>query len=331
MLLPMETLENNALMVREKTIEPTVVSTAQPFIEANTIAATREEIQYRHIIPVYGKDNEPLISHAEFVESLETVVNHYYRSETILTPSIRLSHAVKGRIPEARYKPAKELLEHEQTLYYERMAFLIEIPSICELVGENPISLTVGGVKSYHLDNLHQRKGTDEHFKIFIGFQNKVCTNLCVWSDGYVGNLRVKSLGQLVDGIAEMIGRFRAEQQLIALQKLTRYSLTEQQFAQVVGRCRLYPYLSTDLRKQIPPLLLNDTQLSVVARDYFRDAAFCRMEDGSINLWRVYNLFTGANKTSYIDTFLDRSVNAFDWINEVCSALENNHSNWYLH
>ncbi|MBK9300628.1 MAG: DUF3871 family protein [Bacteroidetes bacterium] len=49
----------------------------------------------------------------------------------------------------------------------------------------NILSLTIGGVKAYHLDRLNGKKGVDENFSFFIGFQNKVCTNLCVWSDGY--------------------------------------------------------------------------------------------------------------------------------------------------
>ncbi|WP_343671721.1 DUF3871 family protein [Chitinophaga sp.] len=36
-----------------------------------------------------------------------------------------------------------------------------------------------------------------------------------------------------------------------------------------------------------------------------KDDSFCREVDGSINLWTLYNLFTGANKSSYIDTFLE--------------------------
>lgn len=50
----------------------------------------------------------------------------YLSGETILEPTVRLSHPITGRIPEAKDKPARELLEHEKTLFYERMAFLIE-------------------------------------------------------------------------------------------------------------------------------------------------------------------------------------------------------------
>jgi hypothetical protein len=100
-------------------------------------------------------------------------------------------------VPEAKNKPANQLLEHEKTLYYERMAFVIEIPSISAEVDGNILSLSLGGVKAYNLDNLYNKKGTDEHFKVFIGFQNRVCTNLCVWTDGYKGDLKVTDFGML--------------------------------------------------------------------------------------------------------------------------------------
>ena len=307
------------------------VSTERAFILANTLPATLGEIRQKHIIPVYSRDNEPLISHGDFIDAAETVVYHAFPRETVLAPAIRLSHPVKGRIPDAKHKPARDLLEHEQTLYYERMAFCIEIPSLAEEVSGNPLALTVGGVKAYNLDSLHNRKGADEHFKVFIGFQNQVCTNLCVWSDGYLADLRVKSLAQLIDGIMDLVNRFAAHQYLRSLRRMADYALTERQFAQLIGRCRLYQYLSTEQKRTIQPLLLSDTQLNTVARDYYRDRAFCRDDNGDINLWRVYNLFTGANKSSYIDTFLDRSLNAYELVTGLSAALEGGSANWYLH
>src|SRR5207344_1156852 len=114
---------------------------------------------------------------------------------------VRLSHPIKGRAPEAKNKRVVDLIEAEKTIYYERMAFVIEIPSITQDLSGNQLSLTLGGVKAYNLDNLYNRKGADEHFKFFVGFQNKVCTNLCIWSDGYSGEIKVKSLKQLKSAI----------------------------------------------------------------------------------------------------------------------------------
>ena len=71
-------------------------------------------------------------------------------------------------------------------------------------------------------------------------------------------------------------------------------------------------------------MVFNDSQMNIVARNYYQDKSFCRSTDGSINLWKVYNLFTGANKNSYIDNYLDRSVNATGFLNGISEALQGN-------
>ena len=307
-----------------------ISSTDIPFIHANTIAVPFTDIEHSHLIPVYVKDNEPVISHQDFINSTLETIHHLYKNETILPPSIRVSHPIKGRTPNAKDKPAKDLLEHEKTLYYERMAFVVEIPTITETINGNTLSLTIGGVKSYNLDNLYSRKGGEESFKIFIGFQNKVCCNLCVWSDGYIGNLKVRNVSELMQGMYDMIVNYKAERQLYALQNLMHYSLSEHEFATLIGKSRLYQFLPLKEKKAIPMLQFGDTQVGIIAKDYYNDSSFCRSEDGSINLWNVYNLFTGANKQSYIDTFLDRSLNAFDFIENLAQSIESRESNWFL-
>ncbi len=147
------------------------------FITANTIPGNFEAIKANHIIPVFTKDNEPVVSHHDFIQVTRDVVGDLYNREHILKPSIRLSHPIMGRVPEAKNKVAIDLQEYEKTSYYERMMFLLEIPSIQENIDGNPVSLTVGGVKAYNMDNLYNRKGVDQHFKVFISFKNTVCTN----------------------------------------------------------------------------------------------------------------------------------------------------------
>lgn len=299
------------------------------FIESNTVEATLEDMRNDHIIPVFVKDNETLISHAEFIESTQESAYQILRGETILHPDIRLSHPIKGRIPEAKDKQAKDLLPWEKTLYYERMAFVIEVPSIQAEVGGNQLSLTLGGVKAYNEDNLYSRTQSDQHFKLFVGFQNKVCTNMCVWSDGYVDSVKVRSVNMLKTAIMDLLSRYDEEKQLRQMQQWVNYSLKEEQFAQLVGKCRMYQYLPTDAKKLIQPMLFGDQQTGAVVRDFYRDQSFCKDSHGDINLWRLYNLFTGINKSSYIDSFLDRSVNAFSITDEVKSALDGKYS-WYL-
>ncbi|RRB18168.1 DUF3871 family protein [Larkinella knui] len=324
------------IMPLEESCEAVVIDSApsseRAFLLANTLPSTLREMQEKHIIPVYSKDNEPLISHSDFIESALETVERLFPHESILEPAIRVSHPIKGRIPSARNKPAKDLEDWERTLYYERAAFVIEIPSIQESVGDNQLSLTIGGVKAYNHDSLHQKKGVDEHFKVFIGFQNLVCTNLCVSTDGYLADLRVKSVAQLITAIEELIRRYRLNNHLSLMRQLTECYLTEQQFAQLIGRCRLYQYLPQAQKREIAPLLITDQQISIIARDYYRDHSFCREADGRISLWKLYNLLTGAVKSSYIDTFLERNVNSLELTSGILQTLQGLHTwqNWFL-
>ncbi|MNT37830.1 hypothetical protein D3C72_1739880 [compost metagenome] len=115
------------------------------------------------------------------------------------------------------------------------------------------------------------------------------------------------------------------------MKSLTSSYLTEHQFAQLIGKSRLYQHLPKKDKVTIPNLNFNDSQLNTIAKDYYEDDSFSRMEDGRINLWNVYNLFTQANKSSYIDTFLDRNLNAFDFTQGIKKTLSGDESyHWFL-
>ena len=72
----------------------------------------------------------------------------------------------------------------DKTIYFERMMFCFEIPTIYEDIAGNRLNLTIGGVRAYNHMNLYSKKGA-EKFKVFIGFKNLVCCNMCVSTDGY--------------------------------------------------------------------------------------------------------------------------------------------------
>jgi hypothetical protein len=300
------------------------------FIEANTVEASLEVVKAHHVIPVFHKDNEPLISHAQLVDLTSEIVHEHFKPERILEPSIRLSHPIKGRIPEARNKPANELEEWEKTLWYERMAFVIEIPSISDQIDGQKLSLIVGGVKAYNLDNLNSKQGVDQHFKIFMGFQVSVCTNLCIWTDGLKKEVRVKDVQQLAVAIDDLVMGFDAISQIKKMEELKNLGLTESQFAHLVGKCKMYQFLSTAQKKQVPELLFGDQQIAAVCKDFYKDKAFSRDEKGDINLWKLYNLFTGSNKSSFIDSFADRAVNASELVSTLSYAIRHKEEHWFL-
>ena len=295
----------DATIISEDT---TRVKKVNHFIEANTMEIDLQHLQSDCIVPVFSKDNELTISHNAFIETVWEAANTFFTGETIDKPDIRVSHIVKGRIPEAIHKPANQLLESDKTQYFERMMFCFEVPTIYETVEGNKLTLSIGGVRAYNQMNLYSKK-TVERFKVFVGFKNMVCCNLCVYTDGYLGNLEVSSTNDLFRSVLEMFNRYDPAKHIHLMQTLGNSYLTEHQFCQILGKMRLYQCLPQGYQKSVPRLLITDTQINSVAKAYIQDENFGGF-GGDLSMWRFYNLLTGANKSSYIDSFLDRSLNA---------------------
>ena len=302
-----------------------------PFIEANTKEVTIEHLRNECVVPVFSKDNEITISHPAFIETVWEAANKVFPNETVEYPAIRVSHVIKGRIPEAIHKPVKDLLESDKTIYYERMMFCFEVPTIHEDIMGNRLNLTIGGVRAYNHENLYSKKGM-EKFKVFIGFKNMVCCNMCVSTDGYKSELKVMSINDLFISAMQLFQEYNISKHLYYMGAFKDSYMTEQQFAQFLGKSRLYQYLPNERKKRLPQMLMTDTQIGLVAKAYYNDDNFALPDNSrEISMWNVYNLLTGANKSSYIDNFLDRSLNATQLADGLNKALygENEYS-WFI-
>jgi hypothetical protein len=207
------------------------------------------------------------------------------------------------------------------------MAFMIEIPSIQAKIGDDRISLSVGGLRAYKLENLYNKK-SPEKFKIFIGFKNWVCTNLCVSTDGFLSDLRVSSLHDLLENAVNLFQSFNIDREVQQMQQMQRTQIDHEQFAHIIGRAKQYLNLPKDLKATKENFPLGDSQLSQMIRVYCQDQS---NEYRSINLWEFYNLMTSANKSSYIDAHVDRVVESFRFTQSLGNSLENQLPNWYTH
>ena len=126
-----------------------------------------------------------------------------------------------------------------------------------------------------------------------------------------------------------MINGYDRKRHLENLQELGRYSINEDQFAFLVGKMKMYQHLSKEERKDLFPLSITDSQITSIVKDYYSDVFFCSTE-GTINLWKVYNLFTAANKTSYIDNHLERNVSAYEFIQYLGKYVKSGEPNWFI-
>jgi len=311
--------------MNEQILEPTSVN----FLEANTNAITLEELAEQCVVPTWA-NQELTISHQDFISTVRDAACNVFAGETINTPDIRVSHIVRGRIPSALGKRSSELLESEKTQFYQRLAFAFTIPSLHECIDGQRLELCIGGVRNYSDLNLYRANRGMEKFTIFIGWRVNVCSNQVLTGDGVRLAIEVMSLHDLYRAVVDMFDSFNFEKDIQLLQTLTQTRLTETQFAQIVGRMRLYQALPSYQQRKVPKLLITDSQINNVCRDYYSNPNF-GAKDSTISMFDFHNLLTEANKSSYIDSYVQRGINATEVTVGICKALQGDSEySWFL-
>ena len=84
------------------------------------------------------------------------------------------------------------------------------------------------GVRAYNEDKLYARK-SPEKFKVFVGWQVRVCSNLMLTCDGYSGTIECMSELDLFDKATRLFKQFEPmkEENLTLLENLDRTTITE--------------------------------------------------------------------------------------------------------
>ena len=311
--------------MNEIILNPTSVN----FLEANTNAITLEELAEQCVVPTWA-NQELTISHQDFINTVHDAACNVFAGETINNPEIRVSHIVRGRTANSLHKRTSELLESEKTQFYQRLAFAFTIPSLHECIDGQRLELCIGGVRNYSDLNLYRTNRGMEKFSIFIGWRVNVCSNQVLTGQGVRLNIEVMSLHDLYKAVLDLFYNFNLEKDIQLLHSLTQTRLTESQVAQIVGRMRLYQALPSYLQREIPKLLITDSQINNVCRDYYNNPNFGH-KDNTISLFDFHNLLTEANKSSYIDSYVQRGINATEITVGIGKALQGDSEySWFL-
>ena len=333
-IMPNEAQRRESLNMGEFAEEATIVQDVPQhsvnFLEANTDAVTMDELTNKCVVPTWA-NQELTIAHQDFISCVQDAASSFFTGERVNSPEVRVSHIVRGRVPQALGKKAAELLECEKTQFYQRLAFAFTIPTIHETVRGQKLELCVGGVRNYSDLNLYRASKGIEKFSVFIGWRVNICSNQVLTGEGVKFNMDVISVGELYRNVLELLYSFNPAKEIHLMQTLTDTSLSETQFAQVVGRMRMFQALSFARQKSMPRLLITDNQINSVCRDYYSNEAF-GVKDNAISMFDFHNLLTQANKGSYIDTYLQRAVNATEvsvGINNVLQGIDNRYA-WFL-
>ncbi len=314
-----------ATIIVEETAKPSV-----SFLEANTDAITLEELANKCVVPTWA-NQELTIAHQDFISCVHDAASSFYAGETVNAPDIRVSHIVRGRVPSALGKKASELLECEKTQFYQRLAFAFTVPTVFETIRGQKLELCIGGVRNYSDLNLYRASKGLERFSVFVGWRVRVCSNQILTGEGVKFNTEVTNISELYRNVLELFHGFNPAKEIHLMQSLSDTYLSETQFAQVVGRMRMFQALSPARQKAIPRLLITDSQINSVCRDYYTNEVF-GVKDNAISLFDFHNLLTESNKMSYIDTYLHRAVNATEvtvGLNNVIQGIDNKYA-WFL-
>ena len=242
------------------------------FIESNTQAITLEELTTKNIIPTFC-DNTLTISHQNFIGSVIGVAKKVFGELTV--PELRVSHPIIGRVPSAQHKKASELRDDEKTTFYQRMAFCAHVKNLTRTINGETVHLCIGGVRAYNEDKLYNRQSTMK-FKVFVGWQVRVCSNLMLTCDGNSGTIDCMTEADIMQKSLELFKGFNPhkEDTLRLLENLSSTTISEEQFCQIIGRMRLYQFLPLAEQKQLPPLTIGDQAVNAMVKNYISNPNF---------------------------------------------------------
>ena len=301
------------------------------FIESNTQAITLDELTNKNIIPTFC-DNTLTISHQNFIGSVVEVAKKVFGELTV--PELRVSHPIIGRVPSAQHKKASELRDDEKTTFYQRMAFCAHVKNLTRTINGETVHLCIGGVRAYNEDKLYNRQSTMK-FKIFVGWQVRVCSNLMLTCDGNSGTIDCMTEADIMQKSFELFNGFNPhkEDTLRLLENLSSTTISEEQFCQIIGRMRLYQFLPLTEQKQLPPLTVGDQAVNAMVKNYISNPNFGKKEGKDFTTWNLMQLANEAAKQSYIDKWLDRNQNCTDFsigIQKAINGEDTEGYSWFL-
>lgn len=297
------------------------------FIESNTSAISLEELTNNNIIPTFS-DNTLTISHQNFIGTVSRVAEQVFGE---LTPiECRVSHPIIGRIPSAQHKKANELLDSEKTVFYQRLAWCCHVKNLSRSINGQIVHLCIGGVRAYNEDKLYNRQSAMK-FKIFVGWQVRVCSNLMLTCDGNSGTIECMTEADIMQKSLELFSSFNPhkEETLSLLENLNNTPISETQFCNIIGRLRLLQNLPVTEQKQYPSITFGDQAVNAMVKNYVCDPNFGKKPGEPYTCWNLMQNANESIKQAYIDRWLDRNQNCTDFAIGIQKALTGNDTDGY--
>ncbi len=299
-----------------------------PFILGNTIEVSMQSLQEDYLVPVFSRDNVESISHLDFVSAVFDAAQEYFSGQQFNAPIIRCSHELKVRTKFGAGKLVENLNPEDSGSYMQRLMFVIEIPSISYEVNGNILNLQVIGVRNYADVNLLGNSSQKQSFSVGVGFNNVVCTNGLLRSDGCNLAIKVTNIADLTKYCMEVFKGYDYQNHIDEMKTLNDTMIDVHTLAQFLGRARMYTALPNRQKAELnlPEFILPEAQINSLIRDYFADENFGGFGK-EITTWQFYQLLTNY-KNNYIDLAMPRTINAYDTAVGISKAIKQDDPAW---
>ena len=299
-----------------------------PFILGNSVEVDIDRLQEDYLVPVFSRDNVESISHTDFISTVFDAAQEFFQGQQFNNPIIRCSHELKVRTKFGAGKLMENLSPEDSGSYMQRMMFVIEIPSISYTVNGNTLNLQIVGVRNYADVNLLGNSSQKQTFSVGLGFNNTICTNGLLRSDGCNLAIKVTNTADLLKYCLEVFRGYDWEGHVKEMATLDQIQITVPVLAQFLGRCRMYNALPgrEKLALNLPEFILPEAQINSFVRDYYSDENFGGF-GSEISAWNFYQLLTNY-KNNYIDLAMPRTINAYDTALGISKAIKKEDPAW---
>ena len=185
-------------------------------------------------------------------------------------------------------------------------------------------------MRAYNEDKLYSRKSAMK-FKVFVGWQVRVCSNLMLTCDGYSGTIECLTEADIMQKTFELFGVFepRMENTLHLLEDLRTTQISEELFCKIIGRMRLYQALPINEQRKLPQLTIGDSAVNAMVKNYVTNPDFGITSGDDFTCWNLMQLGNEAVKQSYIDKWLERNQNCTDFAIGIQKAINGDDTEGY--
>ena len=299
-----------------------------PFILGNTIEVDLQTLQDNFLVPVFSRDNVESISNYDFISSVFDAAQTFFSGQQFNNPIVRCSHELKVRTKFGAGKLVENLNPEDSGSYMQRLMFVIEIPSISYVVNGNVLVLQIVGVRNYADVNLLGNSSQKQTFSVGVGFNNVVCTNGLLRTDGCNLAIKVTNTCDLVKYCMEVFRGYDYQAHIDEMKTLNETVIDVSTLAQFLGRARMYNALPGRQKTELnlPEFILPEAQINSLIRDYYSDENFGGFGK-EITTWQFYQLLTNY-KNNYIDLAMPRTINAYDTALGISKAIKKEDPAW---